>query len=290
MHNIGAQRSAPQGHDSAAGQVPSLVIQPWQIRADLGAGFGGRQRAPPISAVQLLRMGSREGLLHKWEVSEMSCRKKLLSYISTAGIKNAGFPKWTLCLWYEWNAMSGALGHELDGERRGGGVNRGHWTSWHLHIPASHWWRFLLLLVCLTVLIGMLYVCSRTNVHSRLSLKSERNRNFHLNSTDFCYLSQVPIGTFSAALDFRSDSRAMYPEDQQGRPRVREVGQAGRRLSALTRAGESGKLHCCHESSFKNLHSHFASQRLFRNEKNQATSGTFEQNVCVHFIIKNCVW
>lgn len=140
-------------------------------------------------------------------------------------------------------------------------MNRGHWKQADtFHIPASHWWRFLLLLVCLTVLIGMLYVCLRTNVHSRLVLRAERNRNFHLNSTDFKHLSQVPIGTFSAALDFRSDSRAMYLRTSRGRPRVRRRARQAGGFQPHQSRGTQEKLHCRQESSFKNLHSYFASQ------------------------------
>lgn len=121
-------------------------------------------------------------------------------------------------------------------------MNWGRWKQADtFHIPASHWWCFLLLLVCLTVLTGMPYVCLRTNVHSRLVLRAERNRKFHLNSTDFKHLSQVPTGTFSAALDVRSDSRAMYLRTSRGRPRVRRRARQAGGFQARPEPGNSGK-------------------------------------------------
>lgn len=125
-------------------------------------------------------------------------------------------------------------------------------TSCNLSHPCQPWVAFLLLLVYLTVLIGTPYACLRTHVHSRLVLRAEKNRKFHLNSTDFKHLSQVPQGRLCHPGRWvRQPGDAL--EGQQGAPQSQEEG-----IQPGPEPGTLEKLRC-QESSAKNLHSSFAS-------------------------------
>ena len=128
-------------------------------------------------------------------------------------------------------------------------------TSCNLSHPCQPWVAFLLLLVYLTVLIGTPYASLRTHVHSRLVLRAERNRKFHLNSTDFKHLNQVPQGRLGHPGRWvRQPGDAL--EGQQGAP------QSGGGPCRPDQSRELEKLRC-QESSAENLHTYSA---LFSNE------------------------
>ena len=163
-------------------------------------------------------------------------------------------------------------------------------TSCHLSHPRQPSVVFLLLLVYLTVLIGTPYACLRTNVHSRLVLRAERNRKFHLNSTDFKHLSQVPQGLSLPPWTSGQTAGRCTWGPAGGAP---ESGGGPGRPAAFSpdqSRGTQEKLHCRQKSSFKNLHSYFASHIQLSSEWGKIRLLELWANVCVHFIIKNCVW
>ena len=163
-----------------------------------------------------------------------------------------GFREWAWCR----QAKAAGVGWGAEGSEEGALE-----TSCNLPHPCQPWVAFLLLLVYLTGLIGTPYACLRTHVHSRLVLRAERNRKFHLNSTDFKHLNQVPQGRLGHPGRWvRQPGDAL--EGQQGAPQSQEEGHPAR-----TRAGNSGKTSLRREQPWESAQLFCITySALFRNE------------------------
>lgn len=178
------------------------------------------------------------------------------------------------------------------------GMQRGHWRQVaSFHILTSHGWHLLLLLVYLAVLIGVPYKLLRVNVHSRLTLRTKFQNQKEWKVPLEQYWLQAselsPTGSYLPRIHHRVSGQMARQCTRRPAGGAPESGGEPDRQAAFgteQRLWTQEKCICWKKGSFRNLHSYL--HYIFNAVQKWGKIRLSElwANVCVHFIIKNCVW